>query len=138
MKYILTFLTFILCIGALSAQSNNTKNDNRAKSNTPVVIDFTDPNTAVVGTDIRVVVNGAALLPAGDVDSDGDVDINDYDDSQNDDDAGSTIDWLNFNSQITNYSVNGGADLNLDGVINAIDLNYYLFPNLGKTSQIPD
>lgn len=138
MKQILSFLTFILFTCALSAQSTDTKNDNRAKNNTPVVVDFTDPNTAVFGTDIRVVVNGIALLPAGDVDSDGDVDINDYDDSQNDDDVGSTIDWLNFNSQITNYSVNGGADLNLDGVINAIDLNYYLFPNLGKTSQIPN
>ncbi|MEN0048478.1 MAG: hypothetical protein AAF806_15550 [Bacteroidota bacterium] len=138
MKQILICLTLLFCTCTLFAQNTTSKDDNRAKSNTPVVIDFTDPNTAVFGTDIRVVVNGVALLPSGDVDSDGDVDINDYDDSQNDDDAGSTIDWLNFNSQITNYSVNGGADLNLDGVINAIDLNYYLFPNLGKTSQIPN
>jgi len=138
MKHILSFLTFILFASILSAQNTDIKNDNRAKNNAPVVVDFTDPNTAVFGTDIRVVVGGVALLPAGDIDSDGDVDINDFDDSQNDDDAGSTIDWLNFNSQLTNYSVNGGADLNLDGVINAIDLNYYLFPNLGKSTQIPN
>ena len=71
------------------------------------------------------------------MDGDGDVDMNDYNDALSDDDA-SSIDWLNFNSQLTDYDVNGGADLNLDGVINAIDLNYFLFPNLGKTSQIPE
>jgi len=127
----------VMCCYVLSAQSNPIKKKSLAKDNSATVIDFTDPNTAVYGTDIRVVVGGVALLPAGDVDGDGDVDMNDYNDNLSDDDT-STIDWLNFNSQLTNYSVNGGADLNLDGVINAIDLNYFLFPNLGKTSQIPN
>ncbi|MEM9885980.1 MAG: hypothetical protein AAF849_08815 [Bacteroidota bacterium] len=137
MKYFFSILFVISFICASSAQDVKATQNNLAKSSTPTVVDFTDPNMAVFGTDIRVVVGGVALLPAGDVDGDGDVDMNDYNDALSDDDA-TTIDWLNFNSQLTDYDVNGGADLNLDGVINAIDLNYFLFPNLGKTSQIPD
>lgn len=134
MKY---FLSFSLLIGYCVAMNAQVDKTTMTKSNTPTVVDFTDPNTAVFGTDIRVVVNGVALLPSGDVDSDGDVDMNDYNDALQDDDA-TAIDWLQYNSQLTNYSINGGADLNLDGVINAIDLNYFLFPNLGKVSQIPN
>lgn len=133
MKYFLSFLLFFGYCIATNAQVNKTTNTKSA----PTVVDFTDPNTAVFGTDIRVIVNGVALLPSGDVDSDGDVDMNDYNDALQDDDA-TAIDWLQNNSELTDYSVNGGADLNLDGVINAIDLNYFLFPNLGKVSQIPD
>ncbi|MEM0993418.1 MAG: hypothetical protein AAF847_12370 [Bacteroidota bacterium] len=137
MRYFISLLFLMLFAGALAAQNANSNDKNITKSSTPTVVDFTDPNTAVFGTDIRVVVGGVALLPAGDVDGDGDVDMNDYNDALSDDDA-SSIDWLNFNSQLTDYDVNGGADLNLDGVINAIDLTYFLFPNLGKSSQIPE
>jgi hypothetical protein len=110
MKYLLSIALFFGISMSLQAQT---------------VIDFTDPSTPVFGTDIRVVVNGVALLPSGDVDADGDVDMDDY-----------TV-WQSRNSEVTEYAVNGGADLNLDGVINAIDVTYFLFPNLGLVSQIP-
>ncbi|MEM1326215.1 MAG: dockerin type I domain-containing protein [Bacteroidota bacterium] len=110
MKYFLSFAFFLTALVTTQAQT---------------VIDFTDPSTPVFGTDIRVVVNGVALLPSGDVDSDGDVDMDDY------------TAWQPLNSEVTDYSTNGAADLNLDGVINAIDVTYFLFPNLGLVSQIP-
>ena len=96
-------------------------------------IDFTNPSTPVYGTDVRININGVMVLPSGDVNGDGAIDMLDY----NNPDP-QIIDWIDSNSQLSNYTTNGGADLNLDGVINAIDLNFFWFPNLGLVSQVPE
>ncbi|NJL74445.1 MAG: hypothetical protein HC892_04775 [Saprospiraceae bacterium] len=96
-------------------------------------IDFTSPSAAVYGTDVRINIDGVMVLPSGDVNGDGAIDTLDYENPDYE-----VMDWIDNNSQLSDYMTNGSADLNMDGVINAIDLNFFWFPNLGLVSQVPE
>lgn len=140
MKFISLTLCLSLFAVVLSAQTVDKQKEDLEKSSTVTMIDFTDPATPVFGTDNRVVVNGVALLRAGDINSDGVVDALDYSNPVNSDmdQNNDVVDWLTTNGQLTDYLNNGGADLNMDGFINAIDLNFFWFPNLGQVAQLPE
>ncbi len=45
--------------------------------------------------------------------------------------------WRTSNGAVFSYGTNGRSDLNLDGVINAVDRNDYQQPNSGKSNQVP-
>jgi hypothetical protein len=90
-------------------------------------IDFTSnsANTYQTTTALVSLSGGKFGMPAGDIDQDGDIDATDL----------ST--WRTNNGVGFNYSGNGGADINLDGVINAVDRNDYHQRNTGKSTQVP-
>ncbi len=76
------------------------------------------------GSDGAVQVGSVFAMPAGDADGDGDVD------------AADLITWRSQNGTAFSYSTTNG-DLNLDGVINAVDRNNFQRKNTSKTSQVP-
>lgn len=88
-------------------------------------LDFSEPSTPVFGINSRKIINGKAVLIAGDANLDGTinaVDKNSY--------------WRVQNGNPFNYGA-GGGDMNLDGTINAVDKNAYWRLNNGLISQIP-
>lgn len=89
-------------------------------------LDFSDPNTAVYGLNPRKMINGKAVMYAGDCNQDGSinaVDKNNY--------------WRLQNGQPFEYG-QGGGDMNMDGSVNVIDANGYWRINNGKLTQIPN
>lgn len=90
-------------------------------------IDFTSAsaNTYQTTTALASLSGGKFGLPAGDTDGDGDVDATDL------------ATWRSGNGAVFNYGVNGAADFNLDGVINAVDRNGFHRKNTAKTRQVP-
>ncbi len=88
-------------------------------------LDFTDDTVTIFDTDTRNLVNGKALMLAGDASFDGsinDADRNDF--------------WRLQNGQTLPYD-QSQADFNLDGTVNAVDLNTYWRKALNTSSQIP-
>jgi hypothetical protein len=88
-------------------------------------LDFTEPSVAVFGTETRNVVNGKALMLAGDASYDGSIDEADRSDF-----------WRVQNGQALPY-LQSQADFNLDGVVNAVDLNEYWRKANSVSSQVP-
>ena len=89
-------------------------------------LDFGDPNTPVFGLNPRKLINGRALLYAGDANADGS--INAVDKNRF---------WQMQNGQPFQYEA-GGGDMNMDGSVDVIDANEYWRINNGKASQIPN
>ncbi|GAB5522813.1 MAG: hypothetical protein Roseis2KO_06850 [Roseivirga sp.] len=78
------------------------------------------------GTNALVSLTGGKFgMPAGDSNSDGNIDAADL----------ST--WRTNNGAAFTYSSSGVSDFNLDGVINAIDRNDFHRKNTAKTRQVP-
>lgn len=91
-------------------------------------IDFTtNSSLAFQGADALISLPGMLFgMAAGDTDADGDIDSDDR------------TTWRSQNGRAFSYQLNS-ADFNLDGVINAIDLNGYWRKNnlTNKTSKVP-
>ncbi len=90
-------------------------------------IDFTS-NAAKTfgGTNALVSLTGGKFgMPAGDSNSDGNIDATDL----------ST--WRTNNGAAFTYGSSGVSDFNLDGVINAVDRNSFYKKNTTKTRQVP-
>ncbi len=89
-------------------------------------IDFTTlaTNTYLGATTLSGLTGGKLGMIAGDVDGDGDVDGTDL------------TSWRSQNGAVFVYNSTNG-DLNLDGVINAVDRNAFQQKNDTKTSQVP-
>ncbi|MCE7996924.1 MAG: hypothetical protein HEP71_33490 [Roseivirga sp.] len=77
------------------------------------------------GSDGAIQVGSVFAMIAGDTDDDGDVDGTDL------------TTWRAQNGVMFSYSSNGKTDLNLDGVINAVDRNAYQKKNDSKSTQVP-
>lgn len=91
-----------------------------------ITIDFTSAaTTAYQGASaVSALAGGKFGMIAGDADGDGDVDGTDL------------TTWRSQNGNAFGYNTTNG-DFNLDGVINAIDLNEFQQKNTSKTSQVP-
>lgn len=76
------------------------------------------------GADGAIQIGAVFAMPAGDADGDGDVDATDL------------TTWRSQNGAIFSYNITNG-DLNLDGVINAVDRNDFQRKNSTRTSQVP-
>ncbi len=89
-------------------------------------IDFTSlaTNTYLGATTLSGLTGGKLGMIAGDVDGDGDVDGTDL------------TSWRSQNGAAFVYNSTNG-DLNLDGVINAVDRNAFQKKNNSKTSGVP-
>ncbi|GAB5526530.1 MAG: hypothetical protein Roseis2KO_44020 [Roseivirga sp.] len=89
-------------------------------------VDFTTvaTNTYLGATSLTTLTGAKLGMIAGDVDGDGDVDATDL------------TTWRTQNGAAFVYNTTNG-DLNLDGVINAIDRNAFQQKNDTKTSQVP-
>ncbi len=88
--------------------------------------DFSDPNTPVFGFNPRKIVDGRALLFAGDANADGSINAVDK-----------NAIWRIQNGQPFIY-YDAGGDMNLDASVNVVDANGYWRVNNGKISQIPN
>lgn len=90
-------------------------------------IDFTSnaANTFGGATALVSLTGGKFGMPAGDSNSDGNIDATDL----------ST--WRTNNGAAFTYGSSGVSDFNLDGVINAIDRNNFHKKNTTKTRQVP-
>ncbi|MCE7996947.1 MAG: hypothetical protein HEP71_33605 [Roseivirga sp.] len=99
-----------------------------SESSGTYTIDFTtvSANTYQATTALVTLSSGKFAMLAGDADGDGDVDEVDL------------TTWRSQNGLTFNYSGNGRNDLNLDGVINAVDRNDFQQKNTSKTSQVPN
>lgn len=89
--------------------------------------DFTTAQTQSYSNtaDGAIKVGTVYAMISGDADHDGDVDVTDL------------TTWRMHNGNAFNYGSNGNSDLNLDGVINAVDRNDFHGKNSPKTSQVP-
>ncbi|MFK7969007.1 MAG: hypothetical protein AB8F95_01510, partial [Bacteroidia bacterium] len=90
---------------------------------TGISLDFSDPATAVLGSNAsRNIMQGAALLIGGDADHNGQV--------QNTDNV---MQW------IPEVGTSGykSADYNLDGQVQNSDMIYLWIPNAGKGTAVP-
>ncbi|MEQ9298505.1 MAG: choice-of-anchor D domain-containing protein [Cyclobacteriaceae bacterium] len=90
--------------------------------------DFTDAQNKSFsnGSDGATQVGSVFTMMAGDADANNTIGITDL------------SAWRGQNGAAFTYSSNGGNDLNLDGVINAVDRNDFQQPNSGKSSQVPN
>jgi hypothetical protein len=94
-------------------------------SKTPSLYDFTNAQTQAYGTNpLSILESGVYGAPAGDADGNAAVNSQDRE----------TV-WRTHNGTAWNYDK--ASDLNLDGGIDAEDLNQCWRPNEGKTSQVP-
>lgn len=91
-------------------------------------IDFTSnsANTYQTTTALASLSGSKFGMPSGDIDQDGDVDATDL----------ST--WRTNNGGTFSYSGSGASDLNLDGVVNAVDRNDFHQKNTSKSRQVPN
>ncbi|MEM9986110.1 MAG: hypothetical protein AAF804_13540, partial [Bacteroidota bacterium] len=88
-------------------------------------LDFSDPSVVIYGNETRKMEGGVALMTPGDANGDGSVDEQDR-----------INQWREKNGRRVAYS-EGGADFNLDGAVNAVDLNDYWRGSQSATSSIP-
>jgi hypothetical protein len=92
-----------------------------------VTYDFTtsaDRAYQTSGAATKELESGVWGLFAGDANGDGCINQTDR-----------TDEWLPYNGRAWSYS--RGADFNLDGAIDAVDVNRYLLPNMGTCTQVP-
>ncbi len=87
--------------------------------------DFTTAASQALGSSQVLLETNVYGMIAGD--SDGSLSV----------DGSDLTSWRTSNGAVFSYGSNGRADLNLDGVINAIDLNEYHRSNSGKSNQVP-
>lgn len=100
-----------------------------SESSGTYTIDFTSNSANTYQTTAALVAlsGGKFGMPAGDADGNGAVEEADL------------VEWRNNNGTTFSYDSNGCSDMNLDGVINAIDRNLFWKANssASKTSQLP-
>jgi len=94
-------------------------------SKTPSLYNFTTAQAQAYGTNpLTLLESGVYGMPAGDANGNGVVNTQDRE----------TV-WRSHNGTPWSYAKN--SDLNLDGGIDAEDLNQYWRPNAGKITQVP-
>lgn len=87
-------------------------------------LDFTDPNLIIYGTETREIIGGLACMVPGDANDDGSVDEADR------------MGWTLQNGTEVAYH-QSQSDFNLDGVVNAVDLNDFWRGSRSRSSTIP-
>lgn len=87
-------------------------------------LDFTDPNLVIYGTETRELIGGLACMVPGDANDDGSVDDADR------------MGWTLQNGTEVAYQ-QSQSDFNLDGVVNAVDLNDFWRGSRSRSSSIP-
>ncbi|MEL6675112.1 MAG: glycosyl hydrolase 53 family protein [Bacteroidota bacterium] len=88
-------------------------------------LDFSDPVTSVYGDHARKIIQGRAMMWAGDANGDGVINAIDL-----------NGDWRVFNGQIVPYE-HMRADFNLDGIINLMDKEAFWRINNSRASSVP-
>jgi len=87
-------------------------------------VDFSNPATAVFGTDPMTPIGGVNTMIAGDANADGQVNSGDK-----------NLFWRVQNGITFNY-LSSGADFNMDGIVNTIDKNNIWRINNSKAQQL--
>lgn len=89
-----------------------------------LTVDFSSPSTPTYGTNGQKTINGILVMYSGDSDLDGTINSND------------NTTWQLENGQPFKY-YETLSDFNLDGQINAVDINLFWKPNQSKETQTP-